>query len=510
MEILYSLNDIVKQYSGTTALNHVDFELAKGEIHAIVGKNGAGKSTLVGIMYGSVAPTSGTINLFGNVMSHLTPAKAVSMGLFLVPQHPEFALDLTVSENLFLGKFPLKKNGMLNHNLMDERTWDIIKRMKLNVKPRDLMRRIDVASQQLLLAGKAFWIENAKIILLDEITATLSLKARDVFFETLTDVVKNEHKSIVYITHRMQEVMQLADRVTVIRNGYKVETANVCDTTPVQLTGMITGTEGIFNDIKVEPYTRMKEDTPVLSLRNYSCENKFKNIDLDLFKGEVVGIAGLEGSGLSELMRAIYGVMPFVTGDMKYGGEKFNKYTPEVASSKGIAYLTCEREAEGIIRGCSIAHNIIGSQYKKVTNKIGIVDRKGVSKIVGKMKDLVNIKMTSEEMPIDSLSGGNKQKVIFARMVNTDPKLFLLDHATQGIDVEATQEVLRITRDVLSENAVILMSSESIEDMMKICNRIIVMFSGEIVAEFSREEFREERIFLLMQGFREEGNEQNA
>jgi len=217
----------------------------------------------------------------------------------------------------------------------------------------------------------------------------------------------------------------------------------------------------------------------------------------------------LEGSGSSELMRAIYGVMPFVTGDMIYGGEKFNKYTPEVASSKGIAYLTCEREAEGVIRGCSIAHNIIGSQYKKVTNKIGVVDRKRVSRLVRNMKDLVSIKMTSEEMPIDSLSGGNKQKVLFARMVNTTPKLFLLDHATQGIDVEATQEVLRITREVLSKNAAILMSSESIEDMMKICDRIIVMFSGQIVSEFTREEFREELIFLLMQGFKEEKNEQS-
>ncbi|MDD5017085.1 MAG: sugar ABC transporter ATP-binding protein [Eubacteriales bacterium] len=506
MGIIYSLNNITKQYSGTTALNNVDFELADGEIHSLVGKNGAGKSTLVGIMYGSIAPTSGTINLFGKDISHLTPMKAVSMGLFLVPQHPEFALDLTVSENMFLGHFLLKKDGALDRKLMDEHTNEIITRMKLKVNSRELMRRVDVESQQLLLAGKAFWIENAKIILLDEITATLSLKAKNTFYEILSEVVKKEKKSIVYITHRMQEVIQLSDRVTVLRNGIKIGTRDVKALSPIELTSMITGNEDISNKINVENDIS-KDNEPVISLRDFSSRNTFHNISLDVYKGEVVGIAGLEGSGASELMRAVFGIGKFYEGSMKFNGKEVVVHSPRKAMNLGIAYLTRDRESEGIIQGCTIEHNIMGSQYSKVTNKFGIINTGKANDLVGYMHNLLNIKMTTSKLPIDSLSGGNKQKVLFARMINNKPKLFMLDHATQGIDVEAIQEILRITREILSKESAIIMSSESIEDMMSICDRIIVMFVGEIVAEFARDDFQEERIFLKMQGFKEEKNE---
>jgi len=259
-DVIYSLKNISKRYEGTLALDDVSVDIAPGEIHSLVGKNGAGKSTLVGIMHGSITPTKGEIFVHGVHVEHMTPEKAKALGIFLVPQHPQFALDLTVADNLFVGNFPKSKGGFIDRKAMKNKCLEIIETFGIDVDPDQYMHRISLEFRQLLLAGKAFWIEDAEIIMLDEITATLTLKSKTKLFEIIRDEVKKTKKTVLFISHRMQEVMEISDKVTVLRDGRKVATEKISDLCATDITRLITGSTESEQSIGYVPDQTQKEE----------------------------------------------------------------------------------------------------------------------------------------------------------------------------------------------------------------------------------------------------------
>lgn len=499
---IFVLKDVTKIYPGTVALDHVDFVLRRGEIHALLGKNGAGKSTLTGIMYGSIQPTSGTMIIRGKTVSHLTPWTAKENKIFLVPQHPEFALDLTVAENMYIGRYPRKKTGVIDTKKMNQDTEEIIQRLEINVSPKQEMERVSLEYRQLLLAAKAFWVDCSEIIMLDEITATLSLKSKSKLFELLKEVVSKEEKAVVLITHRLQEAMEICNRVTVIRNGKKVGTEDVQNLTKDQLVRMITGESLSVSHIEWRTESKISEKES-LEAQNLSVKKQFENLSVRICKGEIVGLAGLEGAGGDVLMRCFAGAIIPDGGEILQNGKKVNLTSPEAALQKRIAYLTRDREEDGVVQGCTIEHNTITKNYRNYRGNLRLIDAVKVTERVEELTSMLAVKMSSQKMDIDTLSGGNKQKVMIARLIEKHPEYYILDHITQGVDIHAKHEILDIVRNTLSRDAGILVSSESIEELMEISDRILVLYKGRLVADIKKNDFSEEKIFCRMQGFLE-------
>ncbi len=506
-QVIYRLANISKWYPGTIALQDINFELYEGEIHGLVGKNGAGKSTFTGIMFGSVQPSQGETFIAGNRVDKLTPWKAKKLGIFLVPQITEFALDLSIAENMFLGSFPLLANGFIDTGLILKKTAEIIEKLDLNLTPDIPMRRVTLEDRQLLQVGKGFWVEDAKIVLLDEVTATLSLRTRKKFFEILRSVVKQDRKTVVLITHRLEEVLELCDRVTVFRNGIRVATEELLNIDAKELAHLITGKDEIENNVsRAGAASKKKAELSggsYLSIRGLSQTAQFENIFIDAEKGEVIGIAGLEGCGATALMRCIAGIAPPDSGEILFQERKLALRNPQDTIARGIVYLPGNREEEGLFPGLSVEHNIIGGACSRLTNRFGFIKEQEIHAVVERMTKLLNIVMPSAKSSIDTLSGGNKQKVVIGRLVNAQPHVYLLDHVTQGVDIEAKSEILRIIREQLSATSTVIMSSESIQEMMETCDRIAVMFKGRIVRVFSKEDYEEEDIFTTMQGLGE-------
>ncbi len=506
-DIVFELKNITKVYPGTVALDNVNFELRRGEIHGLLGKNGAGKSTLTGIMYGNIQPSKGTITINGQSYSRITPWSAKKMGIFLVPQHTEFALDLSVAENLYLDNYPRFASRLIDKKKLMRDTQEIIDRLGIEVSPAQRMEHVSLEYRQLLLAAKAFWVDKADIILLDEITATLSMKSRLHFFALLNKIVNEENKSVVFITHRIQEGMEICNRVTVVRNGVRVATANVSEITASDLVYMITGSRPADKRAAEEkdcvdaPRCKPEEG---LVVENLSSDGVFEHVGFELHPGEVVGLAGLEDSGGSEIMECLAGLRPIDTGTVTHNGRRIACRIPQKAIMEGIVYLTRYRETNGILQGCSVEHNVVGSCHKRYSSGIGLIDERKLAGRVKDLSDLMSIKMPSQKQAIDTLSGGNKQKVMIARLIHMQPRYYLLDHITQGIDIQAKQEILQYVRSLLSRDAGILISSESIEEMMQTCDRIIILFKGEIVKVVERKDFSEDMIFSSMQGLEEQ------
>jgi ABC-type sugar transport system ATPase subunit len=502
--VIYKIQGICKWYPGTIALDDINFELYEGEIHGLVGKNGAGKSTFTGIMFGSIQPTAGQTFVFDNRVERLTPWKAKKLGIFLVPQITEFSLDLSIAENMFLGSFPLKFGWLIDRSLILKKTAEIIEKLDLKLSPSTPMGRVSLEDRQLLQVGKGFWVENAKIVLLDEVTATLSLKTRKKFFEILRSVVKQDRKTIVLITHRLEEVLELCDRVTVFRNGIRVATEELVNVDAKKLAELITGKDESENNTSrtgnLPQKTAQSTNDSYLSIRGLDRATQFENVSLEVSQGEVVGIAGLEGCGAASLMRCIVGISPADRGEIFLQGQRLVLRNPREAAAHGIVYLPGNREEEGLFNGLSVEHNIIGGSCVRFTNKLGFIKDQEIHDAVGKMTRLLNIVMSSAKAPIDTLSGGNKQKVVIGRLLNAEPNVYLMDHVTQGVDIEAKGEILRIIRQQLAISSTVIMSSESIQEMMEVCDRIIVMYKGRIIKVFPREDYKEEDIFTTMQG----------
>ncbi len=472
------MTHIIKTFPGVRALDDVSFDVRKGEIHALVGKNGAGKSTLMSILTGLYPPDSGVIRIRGEVIEHMSTARSQEAGISIVAQHARFVPGLSVAENLFMGQMPTVQGGFVDWRLLRKDAAARLERVGLDIDVRKRMEEMTVAERQLIEIARALFAD-ASVIILDEPTAPLPKHEVAMLF----DFVRRQREagaSFIYISHYLEEVFEIADRVTVLRNGSEVGTKDVADITQADLIHMISGED-------VQRYVRPRRETvgaPVLEIKGLHRKRAYEGVDLTLHAGEVVGLTGLEGSGPGELARGLYALEPLGEGDVKLAGRAFHPSSPSHALEEGLAYLPRDRHGLGIVPIRSVSNNITMSVVGRLTRWMGMIDGGRERSLVDGFIDKLGIKTPSPATFVENLSGGNQQKVVVAKLAATEPKVLLLDEPTQGVDVQAKVEILRIVDQLTEDGVAVAIVSDELLELIDTCDRIIVFYRGQIAREF--------------------------
>jgi len=496
------VRDVSKYYPGVIALDKVNFDVYSSEIHGIIGKNGAGKSTVVNILAGFTPRSSGEILINGKSMPiNYNPRIAETQSVFLVSQNPMILSERNIIENLFIGYTRKNKNGFVDYKGMRLITEEILNRFNLNLDPEQEMGFLPIDTQKLILLGKGIYVANAKIFMLDEITSSLNIKQEKIMDEILEEMV-SQGKAIIFISHHLKEVMKYCTRVTVFRNGNSISTELVEKLNENALANLIVGKE-LKQSSQCSNTININSKNVVLDVKNFCLPYCNESIDFSLYEHEVLGFVGLEGCGKEELFRYLAGAGG--TGKPKSAkislkGKIVNLTTPKVALKHGIGYLPRNRETEAVLHGISILNNIVFLVFDEIMSRIKLINSKACKQMGEMLVGKLNIKIGDLDDDIDSLSGGNKQKVIIGRVMADNPQIYILNEPTQGIDIEVKQEILKMVREELAASASVIISSESVSEMMDVCDKIIVLYRGEINAIFSREEFSEDAIYRKIQG----------
>ncbi|HOV79288.1 MAG TPA: sugar ABC transporter ATP-binding protein [Bacillota bacterium] len=491
------LRNISKIYPGTVALYRVNVEVKRGEVHGIIGKNGAGKSTLVEIIAGIIAPTEGSILIGEKKYESLSRADARKGKIAIVPQEPQLILDFTVAENLFISDYR-GPGRLIGWRELYRRAEQVVEKAGLSLNVRVKAGDLSISEQQLLLVLKACYVDDAQIIILDEASASMSQNDVELLYRIIQER-KKKGSTVIFISHRTDELLRVCDRVTVLRDGRAVATTACAGLDGDRLSALIVG-EGAAGDTGVagleEPGAAGGE---VLRVENLSRVGAYRNISFVLKKGEILGLAGLRGSGRTEILKGIVGIDPAEGGFVHVNGLKKRYAAPSEALRDGIVYLPEDREREGLIKILSVRENLILNSLDKVRRRF-MINGKKEKKLVENLIDSLDIKVASPEQEVSTLSGGNKQKVVVGKISAAQPGVFLLDEPTKGVDISAKRSILSIIRKNLSRNAGIIITSPGLEDLIEVCDRILVVYRGEITGEYSRGEFREGELYLAVQG----------
>lgn len=497
-DIVLELKNITKIYPGTVALQNVNIQVKKGEVHGIIGKNGAGKSTLVGIISGIIEPSAGEIYLNSKKLLHLSRIDAKKEKIAIVTQEPQVILDFTVAENLFLGDYP-KKGPRVDWKEIYQRAEEIMAKTDLQINVRAKASDLSISEQQLLLVLKAFYVEEASIIILDEASASLSLHDEKVFFNIIKES-KKKGNTVILISHRTDELLNVCDCVTVIRDGMTISTQPCSALNKERLSSLIVGKEFSAGNLRNSAMDNCgAERETVLRVRNLTKAGLFENITFELKKGEILGLAGLRGSGRTEILKGIVGIDGYDLGEIEVMGSKTKCASPEQALKQGLVYLPEDREKEGLISVLSVKHNLILNSLSKIS-RYSLVNKEKENILVEELIQKYGIITATSEQEVNQLSGGNKQKVVIGRISAFQPLVFLLDEPTRGIDISAKESILSTIRNNLSLKAGVVMTSPSLEDLIAVCDRILVLYKGRILGEYSSDSFNENELFLAMQG----------
>lgn len=481
MKNLLQLTDIRKSFGAVRALKGVSFELRPGEVHALLGENGAGKSTLIKVITGAHQPDGGTLLVGGETVSNLTPSKSRELGIACIYQQPALFPDLTVAENIGLR---LKKSGAFSRvRWLGQRTQavELLRRIGAEISPDAEVRSLSMPEQQLVEIACALG-SGADIVIMDEPTASLTQKEQHLLFKVVRDL-RASGVGVVYISHRLEEIFALADRVTVLRDGESVGTNQVDTLTEAQMIKLMVGREvsSIYPPAEGDP------GKVVLSLKNLGCAaGGVSGVTLDVRAGEIVGMAGLVGAGRTELARILFGITPADSGEISLDGEKLSIRNPGEAIARGIAYVPEDRRRHGVILEMPISHNMTMAIHPEFFP--GTWLRFGAEELLAKdfIRDL-GIKAYGPDAPGGSLSGGNQQKVSVARWLATKPKLLILDEPTQGVDVGAKSEIHKIIRGLAKEGLAVLMISSDLPEVLGMSDRVAVMRGGRLVELIAKE-----------------------
>ena len=472
------MTNIMKSFPGVRALDSVSFDVRSGEIHALVGKNGAGKSTLMSILTGLYPPDSGTIKVRGHAIEHMTTARSQEAGISIVAQHARFVPDLSVAENLFMGQMPTRRGGFVDWKSLRREAAERLDRLGLDIDVRKRMRDMTVAERQLIEIARALFAD-ASVIILDEPTAPLPKHEVALLF----DFVRRQREAgaaFIYISHYLEEVFEIADRVTVLRNGREVDTVGVDELTQPDLIRMISGTT-------VERYKRQPRETigePLLEIKGLTRARAYHDLDLTLHAGEVVGLTGLEGSGPGQLALGLYALEPLGAGTVTLDGRPYKPDAPSQALDQGLAYLPRDRHGLGIVPIRSVSNNITMSVIGRLTHWLGMIDGGRERSLVDGYVGTLGIKTPSHDTFVENLSGGNQQKVVVAKLAATEPRVLLLDEPTQGVDVQAKVEILRIVDELADQGVAVAIVSDELTELIDTCDRIVVFYRGQVVREF--------------------------
>ncbi len=470
---------IRKEYPGTVALKGVSLKFEEGKIHALVGKNGAGKSTLVKIFAGALQPTAGSILLNGTPIQLRSPREALEKGIAAVHQELSLVPELSVAENIFLGRLPVKtgfgRSMIVDWREVERRAEETLAGFQLHLDVRAKAGRLGVAQQQMVEIAKAM-SHNPVVLMLDEPTSALARRETEHLFELLRRLA-SRGIILLYISHRLQELQEIADEISVLRNGEVAGTIGIQEASPATLAGLMFG-----QTIPMErPADLPVQAAAALEVRNLTRNGAFQEVSFTLRRGEILGIAGLLGAGRTELLRSLFGVDPADSGEVVVEGTALRPSSPGQMKRLGIALTPENRKAEGLIQNASTRFNMCIASLDRLTTG-GFITRERERRVVRSMVKNLDILVGDMEAPVSLLSGGNQQKVVAGKWLNTAPRVILFDEPTRGIDVQAKQQMFQIIYDLSRKGISSLVVSSELEELLDICHRILVMRSGRIVA----------------------------
>lgn len=485
---LLEMRSITKRFPGVTALDGVDFELERGEVHVILGENGAGKSTLIKMLSGAYQPDEGDILFEGEPVR--IPSAAVAQGLGISTIYQEFNLvpQLTVAENVFLGRQP-RRLGIVDRRRMREEARRLLERIKVRVDPDAPVSALGVAQRQMVEIVKALSLE-ARVLIMDEPTAPLSGQEVQRLFEIVRGL-QQEEVGVIFISHHLEEVTEIGDRVTVLRDG-KLVGQVPATTDHSELVRMMVG-RSIEDQF---PRRRPEIGDILLEVRDLSREGVLEDVSLRVRAGEVVGIAGIVGAGRTELARAIFGADPVESGEVWVEGRRMERFDPREAKNRGIGFITEDRQGQGIVPPLSVAENLVLASLDKST-RVGLVNRGEQRSRAQKMIEELNIRTPGPEQKVRYLSGGNQQKTVIGKWLLADSRILIMDEPTRGIDVGAKVEIYELMNELTEQGAGILMISSDLPEVLGMSDRILVMAGGRITGELSGEEATQERVMTL-------------
>ena len=492
-DIILKLEDVVKTFPGVKALDGVKLEVRKGEVHALCGENGAGKSTLMKIIAGAYSITSGKIYFEGKEVNFSSTKEAQDMGISMIYQEFNLIPYLTVAENLFLDRQPRNKFGFIDWKKLNEDSKKLLKRVGLNINPELKVRDISIAEAQMVEIAKCLSL-NSKIIIMDEPTAALS----DEEIECLFDIIKSLKKdgiSIIYISHRMSEIFEIADRLTVFRDGKFIKTMKTAETNPSELVKLMVGK----NIVDLYPIRDYKKDEVVLEVKNASLKKHFSDVNFNLHKGEILGIAGLMGAGSIHLSKALYGCYEGFEGEVYIEGKKVNIKKPLDGIKNGISLVPDDRKNLGLILIRCVRENISIASLDNILDN-NFISYKKDKEVANKEIQQLKIKVSSSEQRVENLSGGNQQKVVFGKMLETSPKILILDEPTRGVDVGAKAEIYQIMDELTNKGMSIILVSSDLPELIGMSDRVIVMREGKIVKELNKNEANQETVLAYAAG----------
>jgi len=481
---------IKKKFPGVQALGGVDLTIYPGEVHALLGENGAGKSVLLKILLGAIHRDEGEIYLDGKLADIDNPIKARDLGISAVYQDLKLAMPLSVAENISLGRLP-GKYGFVNKNAMKENASKYLKDLKLDIDVNADVDSLSVARKQMVAIAKALSC-NVRVLLLDEPTAMLTNEETKTLFDTVRSLKENG-VSIVYVSHRLEEIFELCDRVTILRDGQNVGSFFVRDISRSEMVTRMAGRE--IKDVyqNATDKTSSENGQKILECHNLTCNGKFQDVSFSVKEGEIVGFYGLVGAGRTEVMRAIFGADKYDSGQVKINGKPVKNNKIDAAVKAGVALVPEDRHKQGVALNLSVKSNINIINYNAVS-KFGVVSPKEEREVTRKYIDLLNIKTPSQEQEVQNLSGGNQQKVAIAKWLNKNQEVLIFDEPTIGIDVATKYEIYDLLSNLAKNGAAIIFVSSYMPELLGVCDRILVMCNGRITGELPKEEFNEGKI----------------
>ncbi|MDQ7093139.1 sugar ABC transporter ATP-binding protein [Desulfosporosinus sp. PR] len=499
MSELLVMEGISKSFSGVTVLDNVQFSLRQGEVHALMGENGAGKSTLMKILAGIYSKDAGSVRIAGSESAATSPKIAQQLGVAIIHQELNMIPDLSVRENMFLGR-ELKwgHTGFLNRTQMRAEAENYLKQLGMDLNPEGLVGELSVGQQQMVEIAKALSM-NARILVLDEPTAALTKREIEKLFQII-EALKAQGVGMIYISHRMEEIFQISDRITVLRDGRYIGTREAKDTTLDELVQMMVGRE-----IKERfPQVEREIGEELLRVEGLVQEGKLYDINLSVKAGEILGIAGLMGAGRSELAKALFGVEKYQQGKIFIKGQDVNLRNPKEAIKAGLALITEDRKGEGLVPDLSVRENLTLPNLRALSS-FGFISHRLEGDFVKESIAKLKVKVHSSEQEVRSLSGGNQQKVVIGKWLATRPKVLILDEPTRGVDIGAKREIYDLMNQLVQTGAAIIMISSELPEVLGMSDRILVMHEGRITGEFSRENATQERIMVAATGGKNHG-----
>lgn len=486
------IRGVSKRFGATQALDTVQLSLYPGEVHALLGENGAGKSTLIKTMTGIHQPDTGEILVEGQPVSIHNSAEAQAYGIAAIYQEPLVFPDLNIAENIFISH--RNRGNLMNWGKLYRDAEAVLERLGVSMDVRTQARGLPLAAQQTVEIAKAISM-NVRVLIMDEPTASLSAHEAEQLFRIVQNL-REAGVAILFISHRMDEVFTIADRVTVFRDGQYISSAPVIDMTPEEAIRDMVGRE-IGEIFTKEPSTRGE---PILSVRDLSRDGVYSGMNFDVHAGEVLGFAGLVGSGRTDVALAIFGIEPADSGEILLDGKSVNITSPHQAIDRGIAYVPEDRRQHGLVLPLSITANISLPRLSHYINNLGMIQQRQETQTAQEYRERFSIRTPSVDLLAGKLSGGNQQKVVLSKWLNTNPRLLILDEPTRGIDVGAKEEVHRLISDLAQQGIAILMISSDLPEVLAMSDRILVMREGRQAAIFDKQEATQETIMTAAMG----------